>query len=115
MFVSERPILYRLYNYTDIESLFLGCEERLGGEAWGRMSFSSLLDDRDGVLAFRAYLAENGDQSGSQQMRMWLILSGLERKYASKHSNSSPEDFVTWLVKVTEEWFKNSSIPNSIT
>ena len=71
------------------------------------MSFSSLLDDRDGVLSFRAYLAENGDQSGSQQMRMWLILSGLERKYASKHSNSSPEDFVTWLVKVTEEGFKN--------
>ena len=77
----------------------------------GRVSFSSLLrDDRDGLLAFRAYLNDRGDRLGSQQMRMWLILSGLERKYAAKHSDLNPEDFVTWLVKVTEERFTNSFI-----
>ena len=45
-------------------------------EKW-KMDFGTLLADRQGVDAFRAFLEKNAqDQTGSKLMTMWLIYEG---------------------------------------
>ena len=45
-------------------------------EKW-KMDFGTLLADRQGVDAFRAFLEKNHqDQTGSKLMTMWLIYEG---------------------------------------
>ena len=69
-------------------------------ERWA-MSLGCLLEDRDGVDAFRKYLDEF-DQRGAHFLKMWLVFNGLDKQYAEKKTHS-PDQLVGWLIKVTEK------------
>lgn len=79
-------------------------------ERWS-MSFGCLLEDRDGVLAFRQYLEER-DRPGAKVMSMLLILNGLDKQYTEKRQLSS-DKLITWLIKVSDQLLKNIFADNS--
>ena len=67
-----KHFLLFLFSDDNIRGTVEGCANN--SEKW-KMDFGTLLADRQGVDAFRAYLEKN-HESGSKLMTMWLIYEG---------------------------------------